>query len=188
MTHPGSGNSTWQDWPSQATLITAERLEAIELALDGMAGTRPSDGGVAVYMPSGSPNQSVPANSTPRLALGVAMRNTTLVTRTAVGEGATATINRTGLWAVSLGVGMNNTASGVKRAHIFQSGTDDANSVMCPTNLTTNETQGVGVFGGNSWTGRLTQGTVLNPYVYSRLADSVAAANTSLALAYLGPA
>lgn len=34
MTHPASGNPTWEDWPSTATLITAARLEAIEGVLD----------------------------------------------------------------------------------------------------------------------------------------------------------
>lgn len=39
MTHPASGNPTWEDWPSTATLITAARLEAIEGVLDRTAGS-----------------------------------------------------------------------------------------------------------------------------------------------------
>lgn len=34
MTHPGSGNPTWQDYPSIATPVSAAALEAIESRLD----------------------------------------------------------------------------------------------------------------------------------------------------------
>lgn len=34
MTHPATGNATWQDYPSTSTPITAATLEAQELALD----------------------------------------------------------------------------------------------------------------------------------------------------------
>lgn len=34
MTHPGSGNPTWQDYPNTATPVTANTLEAIENVLD----------------------------------------------------------------------------------------------------------------------------------------------------------
>lgn len=34
MAHTASGNATWQDYPSTATLITASSLESIENALD----------------------------------------------------------------------------------------------------------------------------------------------------------
>ena len=38
MTHPGSGNSTWQSYPSTQTPITAAALESVETALDKMPG------------------------------------------------------------------------------------------------------------------------------------------------------
>ena len=38
MTHPGSGNPTWQSYPSTQTPITALALESIETALDQMPG------------------------------------------------------------------------------------------------------------------------------------------------------
>lgn len=39
MTHPASGNATWQDYPSTSTLVTAAGLEAIENVLDGLVST-----------------------------------------------------------------------------------------------------------------------------------------------------
>ncbi|HYH63364.1 MAG TPA: hypothetical protein VD866_01560, partial [Urbifossiella sp.] len=39
MTH-ASGNATWQDYPSTATLITAGRLEAVEGVADGLTVAR----------------------------------------------------------------------------------------------------------------------------------------------------
>lgn len=40
MTHV-SGNATWQDYPSTATLITATSLESIETVVDTLAANRP---------------------------------------------------------------------------------------------------------------------------------------------------
>lgn len=38
MTHPGSGNPTWRDFPNTSTPVTADSLEAIEGAVDTLAG------------------------------------------------------------------------------------------------------------------------------------------------------
>lgn len=38
MTHPGTGNPTWQDYPNTSTPVTAAALEAMEGVLDRAAG------------------------------------------------------------------------------------------------------------------------------------------------------
>lgn len=185
MTHPGSGNSPWQDWPSTATLITAARLEAIEAALDALA--RPTDGGVASYQQSGA--QSIGANSVTRLSFITELRTTALVTRAVVGVGHTFTLNRTGLWSVAYGIGVGNAGAGVKRANITQEGTSDVGPVIAPANLSVPNTP-VTTFGGGSFVGRLVSGTVLNPYVYTNATggDTTVAGNSHLVITYLGPA
>lgn len=184
MTHPASGNPVWQDFPSTDTLISAAALNAIESFLDRYA--RPADGGMATYIPNAA--QSIAAAGSPKLIqFAAGQRATSLVTRNFVSPGHTFTLGATALWAVSLSVGMNNTSAGVKRVSVTQSGTSDVNAEIALANLTTNTT-GVGVIGGNSWVGRLESGTVLSPFAYSTTADTLVVANTSLAIAYLGPA
>lgn len=65
MTHPGSGNRTWQDYPSTVTPITAYALEQIEAALDK-----------STYPPTGvwtrTSHQSIPNNTWTVLAASVA--------------------------------------------------------------------------------------------------------------------
>lgn len=41
MTHPASGNPTWQDYPNTSTLVTAASLEAMEGVLDTVPGKAP---------------------------------------------------------------------------------------------------------------------------------------------------
>lgn len=41
MTHPGTGNQTWQDYPNTSTPITAASLEAMETVLDTVGSKAP---------------------------------------------------------------------------------------------------------------------------------------------------
>ena len=41
MTHPASGNPTWQDYPDLSTPVTADALEAMEGALDAVSAPGP---------------------------------------------------------------------------------------------------------------------------------------------------
>lgn len=64
MTHPGSGNPTWKNYPDTSTPVTAASLEAIEGALDSLGGeqgrvtTPNAQTSIAFIAPGGSPPAS----------------------------------------------------------------------------------------------------------------------------------
>lgn len=96
MTHPASGNPTWQDYPDITTLVTAAGLESIESTLDAHKTALTKN--IASYVPSAV--QSIPNAAATNLLFGTASLTTTAVTRATSGAGHVFTLTRAGLWIV----------------------------------------------------------------------------------------
>lgn len=122
MTHPGSGNPTWQGWPSTGTPITALSLENIETLLDNLAaeGDRP----FARYHCAISGGQNIAANNTPQnVPFDVAKDISSGVTRN--GQMTVFTLNRAGVWTITAGYRLQSSASTMHQFMIWD-GTNGA--------------------------------------------------------------
>lgn len=103
MTHPVSGNPTWQDYPNTSTPITAAALEAMETALDrtpveaGSSASTLNTG--AISLSSTAPNAYDHAFTTARSGRILARQNTQFTPLT--GQG---TANRTTVSPVLVGI------------------------------------------------------------------------------------
>jgi hypothetical protein len=121
-----SGNPTWQDYPSTSTLITATSLEGIEGAIDtNTAALSPLQGGGHVrYHCTVSGGQNIFADGTPKtIPFDTAVDTHTDVTRNGT---TTFTLNRAGVWIISIGLRNQTTVAAVHQFMIWD-GTTSTN-------------------------------------------------------------
>lgn len=102
MSH-ASGNATWVDYPSTATLITATTLEDIETLLDLLAAPP-----FARYYSAAATGFTFTGS---RQRIPFATAQDTHADVTSGGSGTTFTLNRAGVWRIEAGIRMSASAT-----------------------------------------------------------------------------
>lgn len=111
MTHPASGNTAWQDWPSTATLISAGRMEAIETALDSTV-DKPFARYTTVASPTTPPSFTFAAA---RQRIPFTVEQDAHVAVVPNGAKTAFTLNQAGVWRIEAGIRLSaSTANQVK--------------------------------------------------------------------------
>ena len=122
-----SGNPTWQDYPDTSTLITAAKLEAIEAILDGQR-TELDDFYARPYVRyqcAVAGGQNITAHGAPQnIPFDQAVHTHADVVRNA-GQ-TTFTLNRAGVWIISIGL-RNQTTVAARHQFMIWDGTTSVN-------------------------------------------------------------